>query len=325
MNAIYSFVLKHTTEIELFFLGGFFLSSFFTPISILIGRRFNIIDKPKKEGNRTKIHENSTPRTGGVAIFSTLLIVFLTIHNFSKQFIGIIAGATIIFIGMLIDDKRGLSVKMKFAIQILASIVVLTAGIKFDSVTNPFTGSLINFGWLGVIFTVIWIVGIMNAINIIDGIDGLASGVSMISLIFLSTVAMYKGHLSLSLMLIAISGALVALLVYNFHPARIFLGDSGAELLGFLLAVISIIGAYKTATLLSVAVPLLALALPISEVFVSIVRRLAKKTSPFKYDNGHFHYLLLKRGWSQREIAILYYVATFLLSSLGLFLAFGAK
>lgn len=323
MKEIYSFIVRHSTDIELFFLGGFFLSSFFTPIAILIGKKFNIIDNPKTKEGRAKFHANPTPRTGGIAIFATLIIVSLVIHNLNRQFLGIIAGAAIIFVGMLVDDKKGLSVKVKFAIQIIAALAVIASGIKFTSVTNPITGNSVNFGSLGIIFTIIWIVGIINAINIIDGLDGLASGVSVISLIFLSTVAMYKGHLSLSLILISISGALVAFLIYNFHPARIFLGDSGAQLLGYLLAVISIVGAYKTATLLSVAVPLLALAIPISEVFVSIIRRIANKSSPFKYDNNHFHYMLLRRGWSQRKIALFYYSVTFFLSLLGLFVAFG--
>ncbi|MGC8757303.1 MAG: MraY family glycosyltransferase [Caldisericaceae bacterium] len=325
MREIYSFVVKHGVEIELFFLGGFFLSSFFTPISILIGKRFNIIDKPKTAEGREKIHSNPTPRTGGIAIFATLIIVSLVIHSLSKQIIGIISGATIIFVGMLFDDKKGLSVKAKFLIQTIAALVVVASGIKFTSATNPISGSVLNFGWVGIIFTIIWIVGITNAINIIDGLDGLASGVATISLLFLSTIAMFKGHLSLSLLLISISGALVAFLIYNFHPARIFLGDSGAELLGYLLAVISIVGAYKTATLISVAVPLLALAIPIGEVMTSIVRRVLHKSSPFRYDEDHFHYFLLKRGWSQRAIAILYYSVTFALSMLGLFVAFGAR
>ncbi len=326
MKEIYEFILKHSIPIGLFFLTGFFLSSFFTPLAIFIGNKFGIIDKPDKDGKRSKVHENSTPRTGGLAIYCSLLIIFLITHNFSLQFIGIIVGSTIIFLGMLIDDKKNLSVRMKFILQFIAAFVVVAfTNVKFVSITNPFNGKLISFGWLGFILTVIWIVGITNAINIIDGLDGLASGVSTISLIFLSIVAMYKGHLSLALMLIGISGALVAFLIYNFHPARIFLGDSGAELIGFLLAVISVVGAYKTATLISVAVPLFTLAIPIIEVFSSIIRRLINKSSPFRYDTQHFHYILLRNGWSQRKISIFYYVATFCLSFLGLFIAFGAK
>jgi UDP-GlcNAc:undecaprenyl-phosphate GlcNAc-1-phosphate transferase len=117
----------------------------------------------------------------------------------------------------------------------------------------------------------------------------------------------------------------VAFLIYNFHPARIILGDSGSELLGFLLAVISVAGAYKTATLLSIAVPLFTLGIPITEVFTSILRRLKAGNSPFKYDTEHIHYMLLRKGWSQRKIAIMYYFVTFFLSAIGLYIAFGMR
>jgi UDP-GlcNAc:undecaprenyl-phosphate GlcNAc-1-phosphate transferase len=325
MEEIFSFARDHITDIELFFLYGFFLSSFFTPISIYIGKKLRIMDKPKDGNGRDKIHEHYIPRTGGLSIYLSLIFIFFIIGNFSTQVLGIIIGSSIVFFGMLLDDKRGLSVLQKFIIQFTAAFVVIFTGTNFLSIGNPISGGMLRLGWVGIIFTLLWIVGITNAVNIIDGLDGLASGVVMISSIAIALVAMFKGDLALSLLLLGIGGTLVAFLIYNFHPARIFLGDSGAELLGFLLAVISVAGAYKTATLLSVAVPLFTLGIPITEVFTSILRRLKAGSSPFKYDTEHIHYILLKKGWSQKRIALTYYFVTFFLSAIGLYIAFGVR
>jgi UDP-GlcNAc:undecaprenyl-phosphate GlcNAc-1-phosphate transferase len=322
MKQIFKIATEHSTLLELYFLFGFFLSSFFTPFAISLGNRFKIIDHPKDDKGRSKVHKMPTPRTGGIAIFASLFVVFLLIHKFSEPFLGLFIGSAIIFIGMSLDDKFDLSVAQKFLIQFTAASVVILFGVKFDFVTNPFTHKIIYLGWGGIILTIIWIVGITNALNFIDGLDGLASGIGAISSITLSVVAIYKGDISLALLLLSLGGALIAFLIYNFHPARIFLGDSGAELLGFVLATISVIGAYKTATFLTMSIPILTLGIPITEVFISIVRRAREEVSPFHYDTGHIHYRLLKRGWSQRKIAVFYYVITTTLSVIGLYIAF---
>ncbi len=322
MSTIFNVIKSKATLLELYFLFGFFLSSFFTPFAISFGRRFGIIDKPKDEKGREKVHKVPTPRTGGLAIYLSLVVVFLLLRNFNKQMIGLIAGASVIFFGMSLDDKFHLSVAKKFLIQFSAALIIILFGIKFDFITNPFTHKIVYLNWWGILFTLIWIVGITNALNFIDGLDGLASGVAAISSTTLTFVAIYKGDIAMALLLLAISGSLIAFLIYNFHPARIFLGDSGAELLGFLLATISVIGAYKTATLFIMSVPIFTLAIPITEVFTSILRRAKHDISPFHYDTDHFHYKLLKKGWSQRKIAIFYYLLTTTLSVLGLYIAF---
>jgi UDP-GlcNAc:undecaprenyl-phosphate GlcNAc-1-phosphate transferase len=127
------------------------------------------------------------------------------------------------------------------------------------------------------------------------------------------------------LLLIGLCGSLVAFLIYNFHPARVFLGDSGAGLLGYMLGIISVVGAYKTTTLLTIALPIFVLGIPIMEVFTSIFRRIIHGGSPFRYDTEHIHYRLLKKGLSQRQIALVYYLLTFILSITGVILAFGVK
>lgn len=325
MKEIFDFVLKYRLDVRLYFLYGFFFSSFFTPLAIYIGKRFGIIDKPRGKEERKKINMVPIPRSGGIAIYCSLVVLFLIIGNFSRQFIGIIIGATIIFVGMLIDDKRGLSVAQKFTLQFAAAFVAIFTGTKFIAVSNPLGEGMIQLGFLGTIFTVLWIVGVTNAINIIDGLDGLASGVATISSVFIAIIAMYKGNTSLAFLLLGLSGVLIAFLIYNFYPARIILGDSGAEILGFMLATISVAGAYKTATLISIVFPLLTLGIPITEVFTSIIRRLRSGTSPFKYDTDHIHYILLKKGWSQRRIASFYYFVTVMLSFVGVLLAFGFK
>ncbi len=325
MNAIVSFIKLHFTEISLFFLYGFFFSSFFTPFAIFLGNRFGLIDNPSRDDGSAKLHKSPTPRSGGVGVYLSLLVVFLIIGNFSRQFIGIFLGATIVFLGMLIDDKFGLSFRVKFIIQFVAAFIVTAFGVKFLAITIPFTDVSISFGPFGIILTAIWVVGVTNAVNIIDGLDGLASGVATIASFSLAVISMYKGHTAIALMLMGLSGTLLAFLIYNFHPARIFLGDSGSEFVGFLLGAISVVGAYKTAALFSVGIPLIVLGIPVSEIFSSILRRALSGNSPFKYDTEHLHYKLLKRGWPQRRIAFLYYLITALLSLIGIIFAFGNR
>lgn len=324
MKDLIEFFTKNFFNISYFFLIGFFISSFSTPLAISLGHKLGIIDLPKSSG-RKKIHNQPIPRSGGISIFISILFMFLVLQRFNKQFLGIITGAAILFLGLLFDDKVGLTVRQKFSIQFIAAFVAILTGTQFTQITIPFTDTVIKLGFLGTILTALWIVGLINAINIIDGLDGLASGVSAIASFFLAITAMYKGHLSLALLLIGLCGSLVAFLIYNFHPARVFLGDSGAGLLGYMLSIISVVGAYKTTTLLSIALPILVLGIPILEVLTSIVRRIIHGGSPFKYDTEHIHYRLLKKGLSQRKIALIYYFVTFILSVTGVLLAFGVR
>ncbi len=322
MKRILEIALKHSTLLELYFLIGFFLSSIFTPFAISLGKRFKILDQPKDKEGRDKVHKIPTPRTGGIALFAPILVTFLLIRKFSNPLLGLFIGSTIIFIGMSFDDKFNLTVLQKFMIQFIAATVVILFGVKFDFITNPFTHKIMYLGWGGIVLTFIWIVGVTNALNFIDGLDGLAAGVGAISSVTLTIVAVYKGDLALALLLLSLSGSLIAFLIYNFHPARIFLGDSGAELLGFVLATISVIGAYKTATFITMSIPILTLGIPITEVFTSVIRRAKEEVSPFHYDTDHIHYKLLKKGWSQRKIAVFYYLVTTVLSVIGLYVAF---
>jgi len=324
MKSLILFLSNNFFTISYFFLLGFFISSFSTPLAIYLGKKFKIIDLPK-EGKREKIHKDPIPRSGGIALYITVIILFFIVQKFNLQLTGIIIGATVLFFGLLLDDKIGLSVRQKFGVQFLAAFIVIFTGTRFVQMTIPFTDIVVKFGIFSYILTSLWIVGLINAINIIDGLDGLASGVSLIASLFLAVTAMYKGHLNMALILFGLCGALLAFLIYNFNPARIFLGDSGAGLLGFFLSVVSTIGAYKINTLISVALPIFALGIPILEVSSSIVRRIIHGGSPFKYDTDHIHYRLLKKGLSQRKIATLYYFVTFILSLVGVLITFGVK
>ncbi|MGC8575027.1 MAG: glycosyltransferase family 4 protein [Caldisericum sp.] len=324
MKEIIAFIDENFFNISYYFLIGFFLSSFSTPLAIFLGDKFAIIDLPKTN-ERKKIHKEPVPRSGGISIYITILILFFILQKFNRQFLGIILGATVLFFGLLFDDKYGLTVRQKFLIQFLGAFIAIFTGTQFTQITIPFTDTIIKLGILGSILTVLWIVGLINAINIIDGLDGLAAGVSAIASFFLAITAMYKGHLDLALILIGLCGSLVAFLIYNFHPARIFLGDSGAGLLGYMLSIISIVGAYKTTTLISVALPIFVLGIPILEVSTSIIRRIMQGGSPFRYDTEHIHYRLLKKGFSQKKIALIYYTITLILSLAGVLLVFGVK
>jgi UDP-N-acetylmuramyl pentapeptide phosphotransferase/UDP-N-acetylglucosamine-1-phosphate transferase len=284
---------------------AFAAAALLSPLTIRLSRRRGLLDRPA--GRR--LHAVPTPRLGGIPLYFGLLAALLVTLPFSRsdpnelpKVIGLLIGMTIIVAVGAYDDLRELKPLPQFAFQFLAALAAILAGVVIDRLPGPLGGD-IRLEWLAVPFTLFWIVGMMNTINFLDGLDGLASGVTVIAGAVLFAHTFELGQTSLTLLPLALIGGTLGFLIFNFPPARIFLG-SGAYLLGFLLAVMSIIGGAKVAT------ALLVLAIPILDVAWQILHRLLTGHSPFAADRGHLHHRLFDLGNSPRRILIIYYALT---------------
>ncbi len=289
------------------------------PLAIKWGFRFGIVDQaPCKEGKdlaeqRSKIHCKTTPRSGGIAVFLSFWIaVFLTL-GFNLALIGIFLGSLVIFAVMLIDDRSNLKPGVKLLAQIVAASIPIFFGIRVYFLSNIFTGTYIAIGWWGIPFTILWAVGFMNALNLIDGMDGLASGIAGIASLGIVFLSISRSLPIAAIFGMALVGICLVFLKYNFHPAKIFLGDSGANVLGYLIAMISIWSGLKTTTSVILIASFLALGVPIFDIFFSIFVRMKKKKKIYEADLENIHYQLHRKGWGQRRIAFLFYTITILL------------
>ncbi|MGQ9631097.1 MAG: MraY family glycosyltransferase [bacterium] len=231
------------------------------------------------------------------------------------------SGTLILALGIW-DDIKGLRAGMKLPVEIIAAIILYMYGYKITLVTNPF-GNPIELGWLGIFITILWVVGITNAMNLIDGLDGLAAGVATIVSFVLFLIGVIRYDITMSFLTLALAGTLVGFLKYNFNPATIFMGDSGALFIGFTLAAIGILSNFKSATAVTILTPIIALGLPIMDTFMAIVRRVRRGENPLTHaDDEHIHHKLLGIGLSQRQAVLVLYIVTFILG--GVALAFTA-
>ncbi|WP_240613542.1 glycosyltransferase family 4 protein [Pueribacillus theae] len=280
-----------------------------TPFVKKIALRYNIVDKPE---NR-KIHMNSKPRLGGLAIVIGVAAgyLYLTPAPYSPYMPKIIIGAIIITIVGILDDKFTLSPKAKLLGQIIAACIVVSSGLLVDFVTIPFYGK-VEFGVFSYAITILWIVGITNAMNLIDGLDGLSAGVSTIALTFFSIMAVIDSQFVALGLSIIFLGATIGFLFFNFHPAEIFMGDTGALFLGYSISIISILGLFKSVTLFSLIIPVIILAVPIFDTFFAIIRRLLNKQKISSPDRRHLHHRLIDMGFSHKTtVFIIYGVSIF--------------
>lgn len=286
---------------------AYLLGFFIMPFVIYFAKKNNLIDKPDER----KIHSEPIARLGGIAIWSSamlafLMLVILSYYPYGKLLSGILLGGSLMFLLGVIDDIYGLNAKFKLMIQIAVASIVYLLGISVDTVYNPF-GDPIQLGVvLSYIVTVLWIVGISNALNFIDGVDGLAGSIVTISSVTLGliAVAMTPTNAISALIAFILAGSMLAFLTYNFHPAKIFMGDSGALFAGFMLATLSITGVMKSAEL-TMFVPFFILAVPIIDITFSSLRRIAKGVSPFTPDAEHLHHKLLHKGFSQNQTVMI--------------------
>lgn len=286
---------------------AYLLGFFIMPFVIYFAKKNNLVDKPDER----KIHHGAIARLGGIAIWASamlsfLLLVVLSYYPYGKLLSGILLGSSLMFLLGLIDDIYGLKAKFKLLIQIAIASIVFLLGVSVDTVYNPF-GDPIHLGMVvSYIVTVLWIVGISNALNFIDGVDGLAGSIVTISAVTLGliAVAMTPTNAISALIAFILAGSMLAFLTYNFHPAKIFMGDSGALFAGFLLATLSITGVMKSAAL-TMFVPFFILSVPIIDITFSSLRRIAKGVSPFTPDAEHLHHKLLHRGFSQNQTVLI--------------------
>jgi len=283
------------------------ISFIITPLVKKFAIRINAIDVPK---DARRVHCKPVPLMGGLAIFISFVLGIILYNGIlTKSQLGIIIGATIIVMGGMIDDIKDLSPKYKLLIQVSAAACLLISGIRISIITNPFREfyPYLNIGWINIPVTIIWIVAVTNAFNLIDGLDGLAAGIAFISSVTLVIVSIINGRLEAAFLTAILSGAILGFLPYNFNPASIFMGDTGSQLLGFLLAAISIEGAIKSATAFVISVPILTFGLPIYDTLFAMIRRKANGQPIMQADKGHLHHRLLDMGLSQKQAVIIMY------------------
>ncbi|RAK19908.1 UDP-GlcNAc:undecaprenyl-phosphate GlcNAc-1-phosphate transferase [Anoxybacillus vitaminiphilus] len=280
----------------------FVLSVIFTPFVKKLAFAIGATDRP----NQRKVHQKIMPRLGGLAIYLSFIIGYFVLRPENENSFFILLGSLIIIAVGVLDDVYELPAKVKFLGQLAAAfIVVVLAGVQVTFINLPFGGQL-EFGFLSIPISILWIVGITNAINLIDGLDGLAAGVSSIALITISGMALSKGDMFVASLGLIILGSTLGFLIYNFHPAKIFMGDTGALFLGYMISVLSLLG-FKNVTFISFIVPVLILGVPISDTFFAIIRRIAKKQPLSAPDKSHLHHCLLRLGYSHRQTVLIIY------------------
>lgn len=283
---------------------SFLASIALTPLVKKFAIYIGAVDKP----NQRKVHERIMPRLGGLAIYVSMLIGFAIMQPNSEYTWPLLIGATIIVLTGMLDDRFEISPKVKLLGQIIAASIVIFmgAGVQVEFINLPF-GATVYLGYLSIPFTLLWIVGITNAINLIDGLDGLAAGVSSIVLITISAMAIILNYNPFVVMAASILlASTLGFLVYNFHPAKIFMGDTGALLLGFMISVISILG-FKNITVFSLVLPIIILGVPISDTLFAIIRRIVNKKPLSAPDKSHLHHCLLRLGFSHRQTVLIIY------------------
>jgi UDP-GlcNAc:undecaprenyl-phosphate GlcNAc-1-phosphate transferase len=308
------------------------LALFLTP---LIGRGSTVLGLVDAPGGR-KVHTQSVPRLGGVAVVVSAALALAIVPAFLPEprnpetLVAIrpfIVGGVLIFLVGLVDDVRGLGAAPKLLVEVLAAAIMMAAGLLIERVTV--LGHTWMLGWLAYPITAAWLVGVTNAFNLIDGVDGLAPGIAALAGAACGAILIVRGHTPEAMLLAAFVGAMLGFLVYNFEPASIFLGDSGSLVAGFLLAATAIAGWQKGATALASAVPLLIFALPLADAASTLVRRVLARPDSGRSlsaiirqvvepDREHIHHRLLGLGWSVRRTVLILYGVTAVLSILAL-------
>ena len=284
-----------------------------TPIVKAFAQKVGAIDNP---GEARRIHNHPIPRMGGLAIFLGFLVSVILFAEITVPVRGILIGAVIIVATGAVDDIVSLKYWIKLIAQIVAAVIAVAHGVTIEGVMNPnvfAANETLVIGILSIPVTIIWIVGVTNAVNLIDGLDGLACGVSTISCVTMLVTALLVAEGNVAVILACLMGGCIGFLPYNFNPAKIFMGDTGALLLGYVLSTVSILGLFKFYAVMTFIVPILALALPLFDTLFAIIRRLLKGQNPMTPDRGHLHHRLIDHGLSQKQaVAVLYSLSAML-------------
>ena len=297
-----------------------------TPLARRIAVLLGAVDYP----NARRINKRPIPRMGGIAIFLGIVAAFVTQYvgttyfgwpvvlvpspKLEVNYWMLVVAFLVIFFTGLVDDYRSLSPRMKLLGQVVAASVAVAGGLVIGDISNPFlSGGFVELGWLAYPVTVVYLVAYSNIINLIDGLDGLAAGISAIAALTMFVLSVWAGRLDAAALAVAVSGASLGFLRFNFHPASVFMGDSGALTLGFALGTVSLLSVTRFAGLTTIIVPLVIAAVPIIDTFSAIVRRLRGHVSIGHADRGHIHHRLIDEGYDQRQAVLLMYGWTFLL------------
>ena len=286
------------------------ISAAATPLAIFFAPKLGLMDIPK---DSRRVHNKPMPRFGGAAIYLGMMISLGLFASQARGVTAIMIGCTMMFAVGLIDDFKSLKPVTKFAGQVLTASVVFAMGIRITFVRitmiEYFFGSepIMFGGVIDYVVTVLWLVAITNSVNLIDGLDGLAAGISAISALCIAYVAYIHGYIVRTVVMMAVAGSALGFLPFNFHPARIFMGDSGSQLLGFAIAAFSVAGTVKSATIMVVLMPALVLGLPIFDTIMAIIRRTSRKQSIGTADKEHLHHKIMKAGFGQRRAVLLMY------------------
>ena len=323
----------------LFFLLGaislaFCLMLIFTPVSIKLIRRFNLIDDPSKRRHPASIHTKPIPRGGGLPIYLSILVATLIFFPQNLTLILILGGGLLVVIVGLLDDKYDISPYIRFLTNIAIATLVVLGGITIPYITSP-TGGILHFSAYSIrlfqgftvslpqILAIVWIVWVMNMLNWSKGVDGQMPGIAAISAIIIGVASLRfpvldSMNIQASILAFIVAGAALGFLVFNFYPAKIFPGYS-ATILGFILGILSILASVKLAT------ALLVMGIPTADALFTITRRILAKRSPFWHDKGHLHHLLLKQGMGQRSVALFYWGMSLILGLASLTLSSKGK
>lgn len=276
-----------------------------------------------------KIHSGEIPRLGGVAVFAAAMLSLAVVLAAPADAVPfqrggglpvLLAGAAATHFVGLYDDLRGMRARYKLGLQLVIAAVVYALGLRVTTLSLPLFGIVPLSPAVGLAFTVVWLVGITNAFNLIDGLDGLAAGAALFALMTLFVAASINHQDGAALVTMILAGATIGFLLYNFHPASIFLGDSGSMFLGFMLAGVGLLSSQKSPTVVAVAIPVVSLGLPVFDTAISIARRFLRGQPIFSADRGHVHHRLLLLGHTPRRAALLLYVACALLAIGGMLL-----
>lgn len=322
-----------TIRLLITMLAGFLVNIGLTPLIMHLAHRNQWYD----ELNHRKIHTEDIPRLGGVGIFVALLASVFVAFAVTRgvpgplraagadglygrlvwYFAPVIAGMLIIHTVGLVDDFRNLRALLKLIIQVVAAVVVTLGPFRIERITVPFVWYHLELGFFSYPVTILWIVAISNAVNFIDGIDGLAGGSSAISALFFAVAALLVGQELTALLAIGLFGSLLAFLVYNGPPARIFMGDSGSYVLGFTLGIIPLVIADGTGGSLDLIPGMTILAVPMLDMASAVVRRMRRGKHPFSADRQHIHHRLMDLGLETWQILTIVYAACIVLGVAG--------
>jgi UDP-GlcNAc:undecaprenyl-phosphate/decaprenyl-phosphate GlcNAc-1-phosphate transferase len=293
------------------FFSALIISFLLTPLARKLAFKVGALDIPK---DARKIHNKPMPYFGGIAIYVAIMACMFVYMPKDETNISIMIGATIIVLTGIIDDMYGMPAKIKLIMQIVAAAIAIKGGVKIHFITNPLSNtgmSLLRDFTIPI--TLFWIVGITNTINLIDGLDGLASGVASIAATTLLFTAAIKGYDFIVMQCAIIAGASLGFLPFNFNPAKIFMGDTGSLLLGYMLAVTAILGMVKSVAAVTLVVPIFALGLPIFDTTFAIIRRFINKKPIMEADKDHLHHKLMGKGLNQRQTVLVMYLISMML------------